>query len=47
VTHEEGVPDTNIIAALTAHDPAELPEELLITAITLGELSVARSTRHR
>jgi predicted nucleic acid-binding protein len=39
VTHQEGVLDTNIIAALTAHDPAELPEELLITAVTLGELS--------
>jgi predicted nucleic acid-binding protein len=39
VTHEEGVLDTNIIAALAAYDPSELPEELLITAVTLGELS--------
>jgi predicted nucleic acid-binding protein len=39
VTHAEGVLDTDIIAALTAHDPAELPENLLITAVTLGELS--------
>ena len=39
MTHAEGVLDTNIIAALTAYDPAELPEELLITAVTLGELS--------
>ncbi len=37
--HEEGVLDTNIIAALTAHDPSELPEQFLITAVTLGELS--------
>lgn len=39
MTHPEGVLDTNIIAALAAYDPSELPEELLITAVTLGELS--------
>ncbi|MEZ0065981.1 putative nucleic acid-binding protein [Streptacidiphilus sp. MAP12-20] len=39
MTHQEGVLDTNIIAALSAYDPAELPDELLITSVTLGELS--------
>jgi len=39
VTHEEGVLDTNVIAALTAYDPSDLPAEFLITAVTLGELS--------
>ena len=38
-THEAGVLDTSIIAALRRYDPAELPGALLITAITLGELS--------
>jgi predicted nucleic acid-binding protein len=37
--HSSGVLDTSIIAALKLYDPAELPESLLITAITLGELS--------
>lgn len=37
--HGAGVLDTSIIAALRLYDPAELPEEFLITAITLGELS--------
>lgn len=37
--HETGVLDTSIIAALKLYDPAELPETLLITAVTLGELS--------
>ena len=31
--------DTNIIAALRLYDPAELPDAMLITAVTLGELS--------
>lgn len=31
--------DTSIIAALRLYDPAELPDTLLITAVTLGELS--------
>ncbi|TDU06635.1 hypothetical protein EDD99_5199 [Streptomyces sp. 846.5] len=39
MTHAEGVLDTNIIAALAAYDSSELPQELLITAVTLGELS--------
>ncbi|MFC1443449.1 type II toxin-antitoxin system VapC family toxin [Streptacidiphilus sp. N1-10] len=39
MTHAEGVLDTNIIAALAAYDPSGLPQELLITAVTLGELS--------
>lgn len=37
--HTVGVLDTSIIAALKLYDPAELPDMLLITAITLGELS--------
>jgi len=37
--HDAGVLDTSIIAALALYDPAELPETVLITAITLGELS--------
>lgn len=39
MTNEEGVLDTNIIAALAAYDPSKLPAEFLITAVTLGELS--------
>jgi hypothetical protein len=38
-THEAGVLDTSIIAALRLYDPAELPGTFLITAVTLGELS--------
>ncbi len=37
--HAAGVADTSIIAALRLFDPAELPETILITAVTLGELS--------
>ena len=37
--HAAAVMDTNIIAALRLYDPAELPDTMLITAITLGELS--------
>lgn len=33
------VVDTSIIAALKLYDPSELPDRILITAITLGELS--------
>ena len=40
-THQAGVLDTSIIAALTLFDPAELPDSFLITAVTLGELSYA------
>src|SRR5277367_5493392 len=38
-THAAGVLDTSIIAAMRLHDPAELPDIVLITAVTLGELS--------
>jgi len=37
--HDAGVVDTSIIAALRLFDPAELPDTILITAVTLGELS--------
>ena len=37
--HDAAVVDTNIIAALKLYDPAELPDTILITAVTLGELS--------
>ena len=37
--HGAAVVDTNIVAALKLYDPAELPDTILITAITLGELS--------
>jgi predicted nucleic acid-binding protein len=37
--HDVAVVDTNIVAALNLYDPAELPEKMLITAISLGELS--------
>ena len=37
--HPAGVLDTSIIAALSLFRPADLPETILITAITLGELS--------
>jgi predicted nucleic acid-binding protein len=38
--HEAAVVDTNIIAALKFYDSAELPDLILITAVTLGELSL-------
>jgi predicted nucleic acid-binding protein len=37
--HDAAVVDTNIIAALKLYDPSELPDTILITAVTLGELS--------
>jgi predicted nucleic acid-binding protein len=37
--HDAAVIDTNIIAAIRLYDPAELPDTILITAVTLGELS--------
>jgi predicted nucleic acid-binding protein len=37
--HDAAVVDTNIIAALKLYDPLELPDTILITAVTLGELS--------
>ena len=37
--HDAAVVDTSIVAALKCYDPAELPATMLVTAITLGELS--------
>ena len=37
--HDAAVVDTSVIAALRLYDPAELPDTILITAVTLGELS--------
>ena len=37
--HDVAVVDTSIIAAIKLFDPAELPDTMLITAVTLGELS--------
>jgi len=37
--HDAAVVDTSIIAALKLYDPEELPSTILITAVTLGELS--------
>jgi predicted nucleic acid-binding protein len=42
--HNAAVVDTNIIAALRLYDPSELPDTLLITAVTLGELSFGPHT---
>ena len=42
--HGAAVVDTNIVAALKLYDPAELPDTILITAITLGELSFGPHT---
>jgi predicted nucleic acid-binding protein len=39
MVHDAAVVDTNIIAALRLYDPSELPGTILITAVTLGELS--------
>lgn len=36
---DTGVLDTSIVAALRLFDPADLPGAVMITAITLGELS--------
>jgi hypothetical protein len=41
--HDLGVVDTSIIAALKLYDPADLPDRMLITAITLSELSYGPS----
>jgi hypothetical protein len=38
-THSRGVLDTNIVILRSEIDPAELPAEMAITAITLAELS--------
>jgi predicted nucleic acid-binding protein len=37
--HDVGVLDTSIVAAVKLFDPADLPDAVMITAITLGELS--------
>jgi predicted nucleic acid-binding protein len=37
--HAIAVVDTSIIAAVRLYDPSELPETIVITAVTLGELS--------
>lgn len=37
--HDVAVVDTSIIAAMKLYDPAELPNTMVITAVTLGELS--------
>lgn len=37
--HDVAVVDTSIIAAVKFYDPAELPATMMITAVTLGELS--------
>jgi predicted nucleic acid-binding protein len=37
--HAIAVVDTSIIAAIRLYDPSELPETIVITAVTLGELS--------
>jgi hypothetical protein len=41
-TRGPSVLDIGIIAAIKLYDPAELPGTLLITAVTLGELSYGR-----
>lgn len=43
--HDAAVVDTNIIAALKLYDPSELPNTILITAVTLGELSFGPHVR--
>lgn len=37
--HDVAVIDTSIVAAMRLYDPEELPNTMLITAVTLGELS--------
>src|SRR5579862_9345471 len=37
--HEAAVVDTSVIAAVRLYHPSELPDTILITAVTLGELS--------
>lgn len=37
--HEVAVVDTSVIAAIRLYDPSELPDTMLVTAVTLGELS--------
>ena len=42
--HDAAVVDTNIIAALRLYDPGGLPDTILITSVTLGELSFGPHT---
>ena len=37
--HQIGVVDTSIIAAIRLYEPSELPDMMVITSVTLGELS--------
>ena len=37
--HDAAVVDTSVIAALRLYDPVGVPDTVLVTAITLGELS--------
>ena len=37
--HDVAVVDTSVIAAIRLYDPSELPDTMLVTAVTLGELS--------
>jgi predicted nucleic acid-binding protein len=39
IVHEVAVVDTSVIAAIRLYDPSELPDTMLVTAVTLGELS--------
>jgi predicted nucleic acid-binding protein len=39
MTHDAGVLDTSVVAALSLYDLASLPKNSLITTVTLGELS--------
>jgi len=38
-THGRGLIDTNVVIHLGAADPAQLPEEMVISSVTLAELS--------
>lgn len=37
--HKIAVVDTSVIAAIRLYEPSELPDTMVVTAITLGELS--------
>lgn len=37
--HDVAVVDTSVIAAIRLYEPSELPDTMLVTAVTLGELS--------
>ncbi|MEU7987342.1 hypothetical protein AB0B56_20980 [Streptosporangium canum] len=40
MTHPQGLLDTNILILRADIDPGELPDEMMISAITTAELSV-------